>query len=52
MGPCDDVHRVELQASDVADETQHAGLVGHRPGARKALAGDGQPPGLGLREAH
>ncbi len=52
MRPCDDVHRVELQAADVADEVQHAGLVGRRPGAGEVLAGDGQAPGLGLREAH
>jgi hypothetical protein len=52
MRPCDDAHRVELQAPDVVDEVEHAGLVGRRPGAGKVLAGDGQTPGLGLREAH
>ena len=52
MRPCDDAHRVELQAPDVVDEVEHAGLVGRRPGAGKVLAGDGQTPGLDLREAH
>jgi len=41
MRSCDDVHRVQLQAPDIADEVEDAGLVGRRPCARKVLTGDG-----------
>jgi hypothetical protein len=51
MCSCDNVHRVQLQAPDIADEVEDAGLVGRRPGACKVLTGDGQASRLGLREA-
>jgi hypothetical protein len=51
MRSCDDVHRVQLQAPDIADQVEDAGLVGRRPCARKVLTGDGQALRLGLREA-
>jgi hypothetical protein len=34
MRSCDNVHRVQLQAPDIADEVEDAGLVGRRAGAR------------------
>jgi hypothetical protein len=52
MRSCDDVHRVQLQAPDIADEVEDAGLVRRRAVARKVLTGDGQALRLGLREAY